>query len=690
MRWGKENPFAARLAAVREARKQRKAKAKAQPKGKAKAGAVAKPKATKPTPEQRKAEREQQKQAEQQQNREKTFKDLGLFEDATAALSDLAAGKPVDDDGGLVKMGLAEQADDGTYRLTPAGRQLHNAANRGDLGMARDTLSRAGDDKRHADDRAQQQEKAAAREQTRAERQAEREKRAAEREKAKAEKEKQGKGGGGGGKGKDDAKDKEKAAKEQARRERTERVQALQLGRLERGGNLTETQLADLEAEGLIEIDADGTPQLTPDGKRRVAKKRSGGDEMTASTKSTETTMSDLAPILDDLSAMLDELTEISDERLDESAIKAGRRNSASDQAIIQQIYDRAEDVLDLAEALGAETSDENPEAHTVGGMVETLAGKSIDYEQAAQRVREAWYRAARQMPMAEEWPYIVTVRDDSVVANLGGRFYLVSYTDQDGAIVFAARTEWQEVKPDYVPVTKSVDLSAVKLAEDDTVYGPAVLFGSVETHDLSPLKDYFTKATDFWLNAWDKRPMIWHHALPQQEMLNEMRAAGASKDEIKAMREALTYLDEHPVVGVWTKATVDPVGVWLKGQVDKAHKYRDAVKRMIELGLIKISTDSAPHLVKREAKSGGVHEVKRWPIIAASLTPTAAEPRLADVQALKSYYELAGLTPPAEIDDTPEAHNAEGREGSDGTKAATDDRARQLSLHIRRVALQE
>ncbi len=189
-------------------------------------------------------------------------------------------------------------------------------------------------------------------------------------------------------------------------------------------------------------------------------------------------------------------------------------------------------------------------------------------------------------------------------------------------------------------------------MLDDDTVEGPAVWFGSPDQHDLSPMRDFFTKSTDFWLYAWDKRPMIWHHALPQSEILNEMRAAGAAADEVKAMREALDYLDTNPVVGVWNKATVDPMAVWMQGQISKAHKYRSAVKRMIDMGLIKISTDSAPHLVRRERAANGAHEIKRWPIIAASLTPTAAEPRLYDVQAMKAWYDEAGLTMPDAITD--------------------------------------
>lgn len=96
-------------------------------------------------PKQSDAQRTQERTAKQEQNQKKVFSQLGLAEDATAALTSLRAGQPVTDDGDLVKMGLAEQAQDGSYRLTPTGRALMAAASAGDAGRARDTVSRGTD-----------------------------------------------------------------------------------------------------------------------------------------------------------------------------------------------------------------------------------------------------------------------------------------------------------------------------------------------------------------------------------------------------------------------------------------------------------------------------------------------------------------------------------------------------------------
>ena len=221
-------------------------------------------------------------------------------------------------------------------------------------------------------------------------------------------------------------------------------------------------------------------------------------------------------------------------------------------------------------------------------------------------------------------------------------------------------------------------DFFAVKsIGDGDDVRGPAVRFGSADEPDLSETRDYFTPSTDYWLKSWDKRPMLWHHTMPQVQILQQMKSAGAGPDEMKAMRDAIVYLEDNPVIGVWTKATVDPIAVWMSGQLDTAHRYRAAIKRMIDLGMLKISTDSALHLVRREKQPNGTHEVKRWPIIAASLTPSAAEPRLFDVQALKSWYGVAGIDLPFGIDD-----------GAEPTKVADDERTRRITLELELLEL--
>lgn len=89
--------------------------------------------------------------------------------------------------------------------------------------------------------------------------------------------------------------------------------------------------------------------------------------------------MSDFHPILQDLSAIADELAEVGDDAL--LAIKAGRRHSADDESIIQDIYTGAQQIADLAVQLGATPDEEEEEEEDEGDETtdEELAEESGD-----------------------------------------------------------------------------------------------------------------------------------------------------------------------------------------------------------------------------------------------------------------------------------------------------------------------
>jgi hypothetical protein len=190
----------------------------------------------------------------------------------------------------------------------------------------------------------------------------------------------------------------------------------------------------------------------------------------------------------------------------------------------------------------------------------------------------------------------------------------------------------------------------AVKSLGGDRIGAYAVIFGDENHPDITPIKDYYTKATDFWLDAWDKRPMIYNHAMDQA-----------------------TTTD--PVIGEWTKALIDDKGVWLEGELRKAHAYHQYVKRLIEAGVLALSSDSAPHLIKRTPMPNGTHRVDRWPLLAASLTPTPAEPRLLPVATIKAAYKAIGV----DWSDT-----SDSGEGATSTgEQQRDDTARRLLLEL-------
>ena len=139
-----------------------------------------------------------------------------------------------------------------------------------------------------------------------------------------------------------------------------------------------------------------------------------------------------------------------------------------------------------------------------------------------------------------------------------------------------------------------------VKFAEGsrDLIEGMLAPFGGpFKGKDLDG--EFFSAKTAFeleWFGDW-QRPLLYHHGLDP---------------EIKTA-----------VVGR-IKVTPTDKGLWMEGQLDKAHEYASAVADLVDSGTMGLSSGSVSHLIETDAKSG---EIKRWPLIEGSLTPTPANP---------------------------------------------------------------
>lgn len=168
--------------------------------------------------------------------------------------------------------------------------------------------------------------------------------------------------------------------------------------------------------------------------------------------------------------------------------------------------------------------------------------------------------------------------------------------------------------------------VNAIKSLGGDRIGTYMILFGSESQPDISEDRDFFTKATDFWLDKMNRRPMVYNHAMDK-----------ATKAE--------------PVVGVWDKAEIkDELGVWFEGQLDANHRYREAIGQLIEAEALGASSDSAPQFVKRTKMANNTNRVDRWPILAGSLTPYPAEPRMMQlpVSEIKAAFKSIGAELPA------------------------------------------
>ena len=152
----------------------------------------------------------------------------------------------------------------------------------------------------------------------------------------------------------------------------------------------------------------------------------------------------------------------------------------------------------------------------------------------------------------------------------------------------------------------KMIDASAGRIG------GYLITWGEPGQRDLQG--EYFTPQTDVGLDWYERRPVLYHHGLD-----GALKAA---------------------VIGVIETLRPDETGLWAEAQLDLNKHYVRAVQRLVDQGVLSWSSGSLPHLVEVSAEG----QIKSWPIVEGSLTPTPAEPRLTDVRTLKSAYKSLGL----------------------------------------------
>lgn len=150
------------------------------------------------------------------------------------------------------------------------------------------------------------------------------------------------------------------------------------------------------------------------------------------------------------------------------------------------------------------------------------------------------------------------------------------------------------------------------QIVGEGRIGGYLILWGTPQVRDLQG--EYFTPETELGLDWYPQRPVLYQHGLDGQ-----LKAA---------------------VIGQIDTLRMDEVGVWAEAQLDLRQRFVRAVLRLVEKGVLHWSSGSLAHLVQ----VGADGEIRRWPVVEGSLTPTPAEPRRTDVQTIKSVYDTLGL----------------------------------------------
>jgi len=168
------------------------------------------------------------------------------------------------------------------------------------------------------------------------------------------------------------------------------------------------------------------------------------------------------------------------------------------------------------------------------------------------------------------------------------------------------------------VPDAKSVPGLKFMDAAETELRGLLAPFGGI-FNGSDIVGERFTARTDFVLDWFPgDRPLLYQHGL-------DPKAGPAVVGRIKALDR-------------------DDMGLWMQAQLDARSEYYAAIRQLVQAGKLSLSSGSMRHLVQVD-KSG---EIRRWPLIEGSLTPTPANP-LANVElvAVKAHYAAIGQEVP-------------------------------------------
>lgn len=151
-------------------------------------------------------------------------------------------------------------------------------------------------------------------------------------------------------------------------------------------------------------------------------------------------------------------------------------------------------------------------------------------------------------------------------------------------------------------------------LDEPGKVGGYLVRFSTEQDPDLTG--DFFTAKTYFGPSDGDGADLMFHHGLPL-------------KAELAGLAD---HIFRNPI-----KTRKDEIGIFAEAVLDMSDKYEAAIYKLAKEGKLGWSSGTAKYLIRKEDTG----EIKRWPIVEGSLTPTPAEPRN-KAGAIKALEELA------------------------------------------------
>lgn len=165
--------------------------------------------------------------------------------------------------------------------------------------------------------------------------------------------------------------------------------------------------------------------------------------------------------------------------------------------------------------------------------------------------------------------------------------------------IALAKRKDLQDNLPEAWKNEKKSFEYAIKSVGVNTYRGLGVVFGGRDLTD-----DEFTKSTEFGFERSPVgMPVFFEHGLDD---------SGIGTEELRKP------------IGSVTGYKQDDMGIWFEFQLNKASKYLNRIKDLIDAGVVGLSTGALPHVVEREKN----RTIKQWIMGELSITTHPAEAR--------------------------------------------------------------
>ena len=154
---------------------------------------------------------------------------------------------------------------------------------------------------------------------------------------------------------------------------------------------------------------------------------------------------------------------------------------------------------------------------------------------------------------------------------------------------------------------------NTVKSLGEQRIGGYLCAFGTPNDTDLQG--EYFTKDTNFEINWYKERPLLYSHGMDKS---HKTKAIGTiDKLEIR-----------------------DDAGLWAEAQLQEHFMYQEYIMQFVKEGKIGYSSGSSPYYAEVD-KNGFI---RTWPIHEGSLTMQPAQPDKTAVQTLKHYTDVNTL----------------------------------------------